>query len=155
MLKKIVFICGFTFTLAAVFAQKSAIIRGNVYDKNGGQPVPFANVILRGSTQGATTDLNGFYQISNVKAGDYTLFVSFIGYDSLEQKVKYTLGKSERLKSRKAIDLLFAEGKSFSAFPFKVIYKLKKDGEGLKTLNLAAAFSASKKNFKKSVDKIR
>jgi hypothetical protein len=92
MLKKIVFICSFTFTLAVVFAQKSAIIRGNVYDKNGGQPVPFANVILRGSIQGATTDLNGFYQISNVKAGDYTLFVSFIGYDSLEQKVNISTG---------------------------------------------------------------
>jgi hypothetical protein len=93
MLKKIVLFCAFTFTLAAVFAQKAAIIRGNVYDKNGGQPVPFANVILRGSIQGATTDLNGFFQISNVKAGDYTLFVSFIGYDSTEQRVNIASGE--------------------------------------------------------------
>ena len=93
MLKKLLFVCSFTFILSAVCAQKGAIIRGNVYDKNGGQPVPFANVLLKGSTQGATTDLNGFYQISNVKAGDYTLFVSFIGYDSLEQKV--TVSASE------------------------------------------------------------
>ena len=93
MFKKILFFCCFTLTTAAIFAQKSAIIRGNVYDKNGGQPVPFANVVLRGSTQGATTDLNGFFQISNVKAGDYTLFVSFIGYDSLEQKVNIGFGE--------------------------------------------------------------
>jgi hypothetical protein len=93
MLKKFLLLCGFAFTLTAVFAQKNAIIRGNIYDKNGGQPVPFANVILRGSAQGATTDLNGFYQISNVKAGDYTLFVSFIGYDSLEQKVTVSAGE--------------------------------------------------------------
>ena len=92
MLKKAVLLCLLTFTIAAVFAQKNAIIRGNVYDKNGGQPVPFANVILRGSTLGATTDLNGFFQISNVKAGNYSLFVSFIGYDSLEQKVSVSLG---------------------------------------------------------------
>lgn len=73
---------------ATLFGQKSnAIIRGNVYDKNGGQPVPYANVILRGTTLGATTDANGFYQISNLKAGDYSLFVSFIGYDSIEMKI--------------------------------------------------------------------
>jgi hypothetical protein len=93
MLKKIILFCAFTFTLATVFAQKNGIIRGNVYDKNGGQPVPFANVILRGSTQGATTDLNGFFQISNVKLGDYTLFVSFIGYDSVEQRVTVASGE--------------------------------------------------------------
>ena len=92
MFKKILFFCCFTLTTAAIFAQKSAIIRGNVYDKNGGQPVPFANVILRGSTQGATTDLNGFFQIINVKAGEYTLFVSFIGYDSSEQKINVAAG---------------------------------------------------------------
>ncbi len=92
MLKKAVLLCLFTCAVAAVFAQKNAIIRGNVYDKNGGQPVPFANVILRGSTLGATTDLNGFFQISNVKAGNYSLFVSFIGYDSLEQKISVSLG---------------------------------------------------------------
>jgi hypothetical protein len=93
MLKKLLLLCGFIFTLTAVFAQKGAIIRGNIYDKNGGQPVPFANVLLRGSAQGATTDLNGFYQISNVKAGDYTLYVSFIGYDSMEQKVTVSQGE--------------------------------------------------------------
>jgi hypothetical protein len=93
MLKKLLLLCGFTLTLAAVFAQKGAIIRGNIYDKNGGQPVPFANIILKGSIQGATTDGNGFYQISNVKAGEYTLFVSFIGYDSLEQKVSVSQGE--------------------------------------------------------------
>jgi hypothetical protein len=92
MLKKALLLCLLTFTVAATFAQKNAIIRGNVYDKNGGQPVPFANVLLRGSTLGATTDLNGFFQISNVKPGNYSLFVSFVGYDSLEQKVSVALG---------------------------------------------------------------
>ena len=80
----------------------------------------------------------------------------------MEQQLKYTLGKNERLKSRKAIDLLFAEGKSFSVFPLKVIYSFKKNNPGLKTLNfkpetlnLSAAFSVSKRNFKKAVDRNR
>ena len=80
----------------------------------------------------------------------------------MKQKVKYTLGKSERLKSRKAIDLLFTEGKSFSAFPFKVIWKTNnlpagQAGDQPPTINasLQAAFSVSKKNFKKAVDRNR
>ena len=73
-------------------AQKNGVVRGNVYDKNGGQPVPYANVILKGTAQGGTTDANGFYQISSVKQGDYTLFVTFIGYDTVETRVKVTEG---------------------------------------------------------------
>ncbi|MFT3681989.1 MAG: ribonuclease P protein component [Ferruginibacter sp.] len=81
----------------------------------------------------------------------------------MEQKIKYTLGKAEKLKSRKAIDQLFAGGKSFSVFPLKVIYKLNsKESSGSKTsnirpqtLNLLAAFSASKRNFKKATERNR
>ena len=82
------------FVTVTLFSQKKdALVRGNVYDSNGGQPVPFANVILRGTSQGATTDANGFYQISSIKAGDYTLFVSFIGYDSIETKISVKEGE--------------------------------------------------------------
>ena len=82
------------FVTVTLFSQKKdALVRGNVYDSNGGQPVPFANVILRGTSQGATTDANGFYQISSIKPGDYTLFVSFIGYDSIETKISVKEGE--------------------------------------------------------------
>ena len=75
-------------------------------------------------------------------------------------KPTYTLGKNERLKSRKAIDQLFTVGKSFSIFPFKVIYAKtitssanKETDEQRSTTNeqLKCAFSVSKKHFKKAV----
>jgi CarboxypepD_reg-like domain/TonB-dependent Receptor Plug Domain len=91
MLKYIVTLA-FTAFSCMTFAQKAAIVRGNVYDKANGQPVPFANVILRGTSLGSTTDLNGFFQINNAPVGEQTLFVSFIGYDSVETKVAITEG---------------------------------------------------------------
>ena len=96
MLKKNLTLLFILFNLTA-FAQKAAIVRGNVYDKVNGQPIPYANVILKtndasGSTLGASTDLNGFYQINNVPIGSRTLAVTFIGYDSLETKVDMTEG---------------------------------------------------------------
>ncbi len=67
------------------------------------------------------------------------------------QKKQYTLGKKERLKSRKLIDELFSKGHSFSQFPFRVIWK-----ENDKTENsLQAAFSASSRSFKKATERNR
>ena len=69
--------------------------------------------------------------------------------DIIEEK--FTLKKEERLKSRKIIQQLFKEGKSFSVFPFRVIYVEKENQD----FNLKAAFSVSSKNFKKAVDRNR
>ena len=59
-------------------------IRGFVYEKSSGVPVIFCNVILKGTTIGAPTDINGMYNIAKVKAGNYTLIATYIGYDTTE-----------------------------------------------------------------------
>jgi ribonuclease P protein component len=67
--------------------------------------------------------------------------------------IKYTLGKTERLKSRKKIEELFKTGKSFSLFPFRVVYlyfEAPVAGE-----QLQVGFSVSTRNFKKAVDRNR
>ncbi len=72
---------------------------------------------------------------------------------------RYTLGKTERLKSRKLIEQVFKQGKAFSIFPFRVVYLLKKDetNEALPTANcqLQTGFTVSTKYFKKAVDRNR
>ncbi len=73
---------------------------------------------------------------------------------NLQQKARYTLGKNERLKSRKAIEQLFKDSQSFSVFPIKIIFK-KEPLTGIPALKLQAAFSVSKRNFKKAVDRNR
>ena len=93
----------FIFSILALtaFAQKS-ILRGYVFDKNGGQPIPYANIIIRTmddvqwkkqnptsnvqrptSDIGTTADVNGFYQMSNVPTGNFSVIVTSIGYDSV------------------------------------------------------------------------
>ena len=64
---------------------------------------------------------------------------------------KFTLNKQERLKSMKIIQQLFKEGKSFSVFPFRVIYL---HNQNL-IYSLQAGFSVSARNFKKAVDRNR
>ncbi len=48
-----------------------------------GNPIPGANIVLKGTTQGAITDLNGKYSIS-VPSGEQTLIFSFIGMQTKE-----------------------------------------------------------------------
>jgi len=69
----------------------------------------------------------------------------------LENKQRYTLGKEERLKSRKMIEQLFREGKAFSNFPFRVLWKF----NDATTEPLQAGFAVSSKHFKKAVDRNR
>jgi ribonuclease P protein component len=69
----------------------------------------------------------------------------------LEIKQRYTFKKEEKLKSRKTIEQLFREGKSFSNFPFRVLWKF----GGNSTAPLQSGFAVSSKNFKKAVDRNR
>jgi ribonuclease P protein component len=86
----------------------------------------------------------------------------FFNFVSLEKKIRYTLGKEERLKSRKAIEHLFKAGKSFSVFPFRILYMLGRYGGPFSNNQLTAAparlqagFTVSSRQFKKAVDRNR
>lgn len=66
---------------------QEGIIRGFVYEEETGEPVIFTNVYLYKTTYGAATDVNGYFTISRIPAGDYTLMVSYMGYDTLREQV--------------------------------------------------------------------
>lgn len=64
---------------------------------------------------------------------------------------QFTLGKNERLKSRKQIEQLFSEGKKFTLAPFRIHYILNKPA----TTSLLFGAGAGSKTFKKAVDRNR
>jgi ribonuclease P protein component len=67
---------------------------------------------------------------------------------------RFTLGKNERLKSRKQIEQLFTDGKNFSLSPFRIYYRLMPiitDSQS----NLQFGAGVSGKNFKRAVDRNR
>lgn len=72
--------------------------------------------------------------------------------------VRYTFSRDEKLKSRKVVELLFKEGKAFSVFPLRVVYRLtdvKVVSESTNQSYVQAGFSVSSKNFKRAVDRNR
>jgi len=79
----------------------------------------------------------------------------FFNFVQLTKTIRYTLGKTERLKSRKLIGQLFEEGKALTVTPFRILYRMEPKTANTHNSELQAAFSVSAKNFKKAVDRNR
>ncbi len=75
-----------------LFAQ-SGTIRGFVYDKDSGEPLIFINVFLKGTQIGGSTDVNGYYSITKIPPGDYTLTIQAMGYGTVEEAVSIKNGQ--------------------------------------------------------------
>ena len=61
-------------------------LKGKVIDKETGEVLPFANIVLEsGGIQagGATSDFDGNYTIKPISPGNYTLKATFVGYGEL------------------------------------------------------------------------
>ena len=66
--------------------------------------------------------------------------------------MKFTLGKEERLKSKKQIEQLFAEGESVKSYPLRFVY-LQTDNRSEDLIRVG--FSVPKRNIKLAVNRIR
>ena len=65
-----------------IFSQ-SGKVTGLIMDGEYDEPMAFANVIVKGSTIGTTTDFDGKYSL-DLEPGEYTLTFSFVGYQTIE-----------------------------------------------------------------------
>ena len=78
-------------------AQNKGTISGLLTDKeSNNQPLPFANVLIKGTNISANTDIDGKYSI-NVNPGTYTIIFSFVGYESVEKPVTVKSGETVTL----------------------------------------------------------
>ncbi len=82
----------FSAFLIQVFAQGNlGSITGIVTDEKG-DVLPFANLIIKESNNGTSSDLRGRYKII-ARPGTYTIEVSFIGFEKVTQKIEILTGK--------------------------------------------------------------
>ncbi len=76
-----------------IFAQSTGEVRGFVYDAASSEPVIFTTVFLEGTSFGISTDINGYYSITKVPAGTYTLKASSVEYGDFSKEVEIVAGK--------------------------------------------------------------
>src|SRR3989304_133987 len=66
-----------------LFAGTTGKIAGRILDKETGEPMPGVNVVVKGTTLGTSTDLDGYYAILHVPPGVHTVVASMVGYSTV------------------------------------------------------------------------
>jgi len=81
-----------------IYAGTTGKIAGKIIDKNTGESLLGANIILLGTTLGASADMDGNYFIINIPPGEYEVKASMIGYSSFTiQKVRVSVDQTTKL----------------------------------------------------------
>src|SRR5690606_26264703 len=87
MLKRLAVFVTLLFTVSFAYAQSQGTIKGKMLDKETGEPLPFANVVvMKGGQQvaGAQTDFDGKFTVTGLGAGTYDLIAKYVGYQDIK-----------------------------------------------------------------------
>ena len=87
----------FSFIIISILKAQTSIISGFVSDSSSGEALIGANVFLRETGQGMATDVNGYYIVQDIVPGNYTLMVSYIGFDMYKQKTRLSDDESKKV----------------------------------------------------------
>jgi outer membrane receptor for ferrienterochelin and colicins len=73
-------------------SKTDAMLFGDV--RSGSEQIPFATVMLKGTTIGTAADASGHFKMSNLPEGSHTVIISAIGYKTWIQEVMLTANSS-------------------------------------------------------------
>ena len=94
MRKALLFVVAvFTMALSFEVSAQQRVITGTVISEEDGLGLPGATVLVKGTTVGTTTDLDGNYRIEGVSLGRHEVKISYIGYYEQIIPVIVNIGK--------------------------------------------------------------
>ena len=83
---------------AHITAQETGNIAGTVTDKSlNNEVLPFANILIAGTTKGISTDFDGLYELNDIEAGTYKVVFSFLGLETQTIEIIVEVGKTTKL----------------------------------------------------------
>ena len=83
--------------ILSILNGQTGIISGFVTDSSSGESLIGANVFLQENGQGMATDINGYYIIQEITPGNYTIMVSYIGFDVSRQPLSIMEDQSVKI----------------------------------------------------------
>ena len=81
-------------SIGLVIAQTPKKVTGVVISEEDDQPVVGASVLVKGTTMGTVTDIDGKFTIDKVPSSSRTLKISFIGMQTQEVAIKPEIGRA-------------------------------------------------------------
>jgi len=109
-------------------------ISGTIKSADNQERLPFADIVIKGTSQGASTNVDGFFSIFNVPEEALTLQVLYVGYTPLEVPIQAGAtdikGLDILLQTGVILDEIVVSGKS---------YKMMNASEGISTVQVSPA----------------
>lgn len=87
----------FLMPAAGVQASERAGLNGYITEAATGEAIWGANVVLKETSYGSSTNSSGFYSISRIPPGEYVAEISFVGFRSIEKTITLEAGETLRL----------------------------------------------------------
>ncbi len=98
----------FVFAVILPFmAMTQHTISGVITDATNGDKMPGAHITLQSSMKTAVSNLDGEFKMSNIKSGDYTIKVTYLGYQDYEQKI--SVSADLKLKIALNVNVIMAD----------------------------------------------
>lgn len=91
-----IFIFALFLNVPNLHSQEKAAIDGFIKDSSSGETLIHANIYLAETLRGATSNRSGYYRVTGIRPGQYTLIASYIGYEKYQQTV--TISSAQQLR---------------------------------------------------------
>ncbi len=96
-------------SIQPLLAQGSGVIKGRIFDRETGDPLPYANVVVVGTSIGSVSDLEGRFTLNVVPSGTQTLRVAYVGYGTVTRNVNVLVNDVLQVEFRLAPEAIMGE----------------------------------------------
>jgi len=99
-MKKILMLFAILITLSgitSILAQGYGNITGKVVEQATNDPLPGANILIKSTNFGTSTDRYGMFRLNSVPAGKYEIQISYLGYKSVTKEIEVSSGITNKL----------------------------------------------------------
>ena len=97
-IKNLIFLILVLLTNSLIVSAQNVRVYGSVKNAINNTPISFANVVIDGTSKGTTTDIDGNFELLEIKPGLYNFKCSYIGFNTeIKTEIQLTTNKNLRL----------------------------------------------------------
>lgn len=96
-MKKLIFFLIILFSAQLCFAQQKASVSGYISDSETGETLISANIAIKNTQKGTSSNTSGYYTLPDITSGSYTIIATYIGYQRFEREITLEAGQNMRL----------------------------------------------------------
>ena len=95
--KKLIAVLVIFLSAQFTYGQQSASVNGYISDAETGETLISANIALKDSRKGTSSNTSGYFSLTDIDPGTYTIVATYVGYQRYEQEISLEPGQSLRL----------------------------------------------------------